>query len=231
MNETEFKAFLVQNKIIFDDTIIKNLAKYCDFLLEYNKKFNLTSITTREEIYLKHFADSILLMNYIKFDKELVDVGTGAGFPGIIIKIFNKNLKLCLIESNNKKCQFLQELIKELNLTDVKIINTRAEKYSLKNLDKYEIVVSRAVADLKILTELCLPLVKIGGKFIAMKGKTTAEIENSQKTIQKLNGTITNIYKYKLPIVNHDRSIVEITKKSNTPKGYPRDYSKIIKSY
>lgn len=232
MTEKEFIQFLINNSIIYDGDVLQKLRDYCELLKEYSVKFNLTAITKDDEIYLKHFCDSILLQQFIKIEDfpELIDVGTGAGFPGIVLKIFNEDLKLYLVESNTKKCQFLKLLCEKLNLSKVEIINERAETFALMNLDRFSLVVSRAVSNLKVLTELCLPLVKKDGLFIAMKGKEEDEIKASQKTVSILKGEIIQIEKYKLPVLNHDRSLIIIKKTGKTPKGYPRSYDKIIKN-
>ena len=232
MTEKEFISFLNNNKIAYTKEMLEQLRAYKDLLQEYNEKFNLTAIVLDNEIYLKHFCDSLLLLNYIRIDsfESLVDVGTGAGIPGIILKIFNPKVHVSLIESNGKKCSFLKIVKEKLKLSNLEIINNRAEEYAIKNVDKYDVVISRAVASLKILTELCLPLAKEGGIFIAMKGKLEEELLESEQIIKKLNGKIIDIRKYKLPCLEHDRSIVVVKKIGNNPVGYPRKYSEILKS-
>ncbi len=232
MTEKEFIKFLEASNIPCTEKMLEDLKKYVVLLQEYNKKFNLTSIEGTKEIYLKHFCDSLLPCNYFNISdyRELVDIGTGAGFPGLVLKIFNPDLHLYLIESNSKKCEFLKVITKELNLSNVEIINERAEDFAIKNVDRFELVISRAVADLRILTELSLPLVKEKGLFIAMKGKVGEELQNSEKTINLLNGKAIDVIKYKLPILDHDRSLIIIEKRAKTPKGYPRKYNEILKS-
>lgn len=232
MTEKKFIDFLNNNKINYTEEMLEQLKIYKSLLQESNEKFNLTAIVEDKEIYLKHFCDSLLLLNYIKFNdyKSLVDIGTGAGLPGIVLKIFVPNIHVFLIESNGKKCSFLQIVKEKLQLNNLDIINSRAEEYAIKNIDKYDIAVSRAVAPLNILTELCLPLVKETGIFVAMKGKVEEEVLSAEKIIKKLNGEIIDIKNYKLPILEHDRSIVVIKKVGNNPKGYPRKYSEILKS-
>lgn len=232
MIEEKFKLILQENNITFDDSVLTNLVKYCKLLQEYNQKFNLTAIVSTEDIYLKHFLDSIIITKYFNLNNssDLVDVGTGAGFPGIVLKIFNPNLKLFLVESNSKKCQFLKVVCEELNLKNVDIINDRVENFALKKLDSFSLVISRAVADLRMLSELCLPLLKVGGTFIAMKGKLSEEVKLSEKNIKSLNGEIKSVVEYKLPFLEHERTLVVVEKKAKTPNGYPRSYDKIIKS-
>lgn len=233
MTEKEFIKFLQENNIKFEQEMLIKLKKYQEILQEYNKKFNLTAIVDTEEVYLKHFCDSLLVATFINFENysEVVDIGTGAGFPGLVLKIFFPNLKLYLIESNGKKCQFLNVVCVELNLKNVTIINDRAENFALNNLDKFEIVISRAVASLKVLAELCLPLLRSNGLFIAMKGKEGDEISESENIINKLKGELVKVEKYKLPVLNHDRLLIIIKKIDLTPKGYPRNYQEIVKKH
>ncbi len=232
MIEKKFKLILQENNINFDELVLTNLAKYCQLLQEYNQKFNLTALVSTEDIYLKHFLDSIITTKYFRLDTfpDLVDVGTGAGFPGLILKIFNPGLRLVLVESNSKKCQFLKVVCEELNLTNVEIVNDRVEVFALKKLDTFSLVISRAVADLRILSELCLPLLKVGGIFIAMKGKLSEEVKLSEKIIKNLNGEIKSVVEYKLPFLDHERTLILAEKKAKTPNGYPRSYDKILKS-
>lgn len=233
MTEKEFTIFLQDNKINFDEDMLAKLKQYQELLQEYNQKFNLTAIINTEEIYLKHFCDSLLVSQFIDFKNygELVDVGTGAGFPGIVLKIFFPKLKLYLLESNGKKCQFLNVICSSLSLENVVVINDRVENFALDNLDKFEIVISRAVASLKVLAELCLPLLKINGLFIAMKGKEDEEVSESKTIINKLKGELAKVEKYKLPLLDHDRSLIIIKKTDLTPRGYPRNYQEIIKKH
>ena len=232
MNEKEFIKFLDENNINNNEKELDQLTEYKNLLKEYNQKYNLTAIIEDKEIYLKHFCDSLLLLKYFDFNNNinLVDIGTGAGFPGMVLKIFKPNLKLYLIESNGKKCSFLHVVKEKLNMTEVEIVNCRAEDYAVNNIDKFDVVVSRAVANLKVLVELSLPLVKKNGVFIAMKGKLEEELTDSNRIISKLNGKILDIKKYKLPVLEHDRSIVIIQKTDKNPKGYPRKYNEIVKS-
>lgn len=232
MTEQEFISFLQVSNIPFDDGVLKKLNTYRELLQEYNKKFNLTAITKTEEIYLKHFYDSIIVSDFVNFNlyQEIVDVGTGAGFPGVVLGIFFPKLKVFLIESNGKKCEFLKVLKETLALNNISIINDRAETFALKSLDKFAIVISRAVADLAVLAELCLPLLKPDGLFIAMKGKED-ELAKSKRIITKLKGKLAKIENYQLPLLNHDRSLIIIKKDGITPKGYPRNYQEIIKKH
>ncbi len=200
-------------------------------MIEYNKTTNLTRITEETEVYLKHFYDSLTIAKVINLNNynTLIDVGTGAGFPGVVLKIFYPNLEVTLLDSNNKKTTFLTNLVQKLKLTDIDIVNDRSEDYAKNNLDKYDLVTARAVTHLKALSELCLPLIKVNGYFIPLKGNAKEEIEISKYIITKLNGQIEDIIEFNLPIEESSRTIIKIVKLGNTPKGYPRSYSIIKK--
>ena len=211
---------------------LNDLEKYKDLLIEYNKRFNLTAIKTEKEIYLKHFYDSLTLTKAIDLDGnlKLLDIGTGAGFPGLVLKIFYPNLEVTLLDSNNKKITFLETVIKELNLKGVKCIHSRAESLPEEYREHFDIVTSRAVAHLRILSELSIPYLKVKGKLIAMKGISSEEIKESEEILEKLDSTINNIITFNLPIENSNRSLVIIEKQKQTNKIYPRSYDKIVKN-
>jgi len=209
---------------------IEKFSCYLDLLIEWNQKINLTSLKTPREILVKHFLDSftcikVVELNFNKVKIEIVDVGTGAGFPGIPLKIIYPSVDLSLIEATKKKIIFLEKLIKELNLKNVQILAGRAETLGRgqENRGKYDIAISRAVAPLNILSEYCLPLVKIGGLFIAQKGRLyREEMEIGNKVIQLLGGEITKAEKIKVPFLNQERHILVIKKIQDTPFKYPR---------
>ena len=211
---------------------LASLAKYKDLLIEYNKKFNLTAIKSDEEIYLKHFYDSLTLIKAYSLNGnlKLLDIGTGAGFPGIVLKIFYPDLELTLLDSNHKKIAFLEVVIKELNLKNVTCINSRAENLPKTYREYFDIVTSRAVAHLRILLELSIPYLKVGGKLIAMKGLSEEEIKESAKILEKLDSTIVDTIKFNLPIEGSNRSLVIIQKNKKTNEIYPRSYDKIVKN-
>lgn len=211
---------------------LASLAKYKDLLVEYNKKFNLTAIKSDEEIYLKHFYDSLTLIKACSLNGnlKLLDIGTGAGFPGIVLKIFYPDLELTLLDSNHKKIAFLEVVIKELNLKNVTCINSRAENLPKTYREYFDIVTSRAVAHLRILLELSIPYLKVGGKLIAMKGLSEDEIKESAKILEKLDSTIVDTIKFNLPIEGSNRSLVIIQKNKKTNEIYPRSYDKIVKN-
>ena len=211
---------------------LASLAKYKDLLIEYNKKFNLTAIKSDEEIYLKHFYDSLTLIKAysLKGNIKLLDIGTGAGFPGLVLKIFYPDLELTLLDSNHKKIEFLEVVIKELNLKNVTCINSRAENLPETYREYFDIVTSRAVAHLRILLELSIPYLKVGGHLIAMKGLSEEEIKESAKILEKLDSTIVDTIKFNLPIEGSNRSLVIVQKNKKTKEIYPRSYDKIVKN-
>ena len=227
----EFVSLVKEFGITVSLKHIDLLEKYANYLIEYNEHTNLTAITNKDEIYLKHFYDSLTILKAIDLNEvnTVLDVGTGAGFPGMVLKIFFPHLHVTLLDSNNKKTTFLTNLVQKLELTDIEIVNERSEDYAKNNLDKYDLVTARAVTHLKALSELCLPLVKVNGYFIPLKGNAKEEIEISKNIITKLNSHIDNIIEFNLPIENSTRTIIKIIKDNKTPSGYPRSYSIIKK--
>lgn len=231
MTIEEFKIELNKININPTEEELKKLEEYAKMLLEYNKKFNLTAITRIEEIYLKHFYDSLTLTKVIDLDKELkvLDIGTGAGFPGIVLKIFFPKLEITLLDSNNKKIMFLNDVIKELKLEGINTIPGRAEELPKEYREYFNIVTSRAVASLRILTELSIPYVKVDSYFIALKGKADNEVNESLSTIKILDCKIEQQEKFMLPDNISERTIIKIKKEKPTPSTIPRKYDKIIK--
>ena len=188
MNKEKFIKELKDLGIVLTANQINQFKIYCNELLEYNKHTNLTAIRNVEDVYLKHFYDSLTIVKNIKIDKEkIIDVGTGPGFPGLVLKIAFPNIDLTLLDSNNKKTKFLSHMINVLNLNDVKIINARIEDYIKENRYSFDIVTARAVSHLRIISELCLPLTKEDGVFIALKGEATNEILETKETLEELN--------------------------------------------
>ena len=232
MSIEEFIKEVKKLNIEVTEQNLKDLEKYKDLLIEYNKKFNLTAIKTEEEIYLKHFYDSLTLTKGISLEGnlKLLDIGTGAGFPGLVLKIFYPNLEVTLLDSNNKKVTFLETVIKELNLKNITCIHNRAESLPDNYREYFDIVTSRAVAHLRILSELSIPYLKVDGKLIAMKGISDEEIKESEEMLNKLDSTITEVITFNLPIENSNRSLVIIKKQKETNKLYPRNYDKIVKN-
>lgn len=210
---------------------LEQLNRYYELIVEYNKVMNLTGITEKEQVYLKHFYDSLTIAKVIDLNKEesLCDIGTGAGFPGIVLKILFPNLKITLIDSLNKRIEFLKIVIKELNLNNIEAIHTRAEEYAIKNIEKFDVVTSRAVAPLNILLELSIPLLKINKYFISYKGNISREIIESENALKQLDSKIDKIEEFELPKENSNRTIIKIKKINKTNKKYPRKFSEIKK--
>lgn len=209
---------------------LNQLEKYYQLLIQENQKYNLTSITEKEAVYLKHFYDSLTLSKIIELDNQsLCDIGTGAGFPGLVLKIAYPNLKVTLIEATEKKCHFLNQVISELNLESIKVINERAEIYSKKIREEYDIVTSRAVAPLKHLLEYSIPLVKVNGSYIAMKSDITKEINGISIYEEKLHIKEEERISFYLPIENSLRTLIKYKKNAKTDLKYPRRYNEIKK--
>ena len=211
--------------IEFSNIQIEKFYKYMNLLIEWNEKINLTAITEPKEIIIKHFIDSLTVLKDIKGKNTLVDVGTGAGFPGIPLKIMDEEIKITLLDSLNKRINFLNEVINQLDLKNVETIHSRVEEAgkNKKYRESFDIATARAVANLSTLSEYMLPLVKVGGKSICMKGsEVSEELKNSKKAISILGGEIESIDNFKLPKSDMMRNIVIIKKVKNTPSKYPR---------
>lgn len=232
MNKDEFIKETNLLGINLTDEELAKFEEYKELLKEYNKKFNLTSITNDNEIYLKHFYDSLCITKAKELlnASSLLDIGTGAGFPGIPVAIVNKDIKITLVESNKKKCEFLKVVKDSLNLQNVEIINARAEDFAKTNREKFEVATSRAVANLSILLELEFSALSVGGVLIALKSNVQEELENSKSILKELNGTIKNTIEYTLPYEESKRTLLIIQKQLPTNSKYPRQYSQIIKS-
>ena len=231
MTENEFIKHLDELGIDVDDDKLNKLEKYYEMLIEYNKVMNLTGITEKKQVYLKHFYDSLTIMKVIDLNTcdTLCDIGTGAGFPGMVIKIFYPHIKLTLVDSLNKRIKFLNDVIHNLGLKDIETIHSRIEDYAHNNKNKFDIVTARAVAPLNILLEYAIPITKINSYFIALKGKS--EESNIYKNALKvLNSEIIEINHFKLPIEDSDRTIYKIVKKGKINNKYPRNPSEIKKN-
>ena len=232
MKIEEFVLELKKINIEITKNQLAQLDKYYNLLVEWNQKLNLTSITKKEDVYLKHFYDSLTIVKATDLNKvnSLCDVGTGAGFPGIVLKIIFPNLNVILIDSLNKRINFLNEIINKLELDNIKAIHTRMEDYSKENIEKFDIITSRAVAKIQVLSEISFQALKIGGQLVLLKGQCEEEIAASREILKKINGKVKNIIKFQLPIENSNRTIVIIEKVAKTPNKYPRRYSEIKKN-
>lgn len=213
--------------ITLTDIQKQQFDKFYELLVEWNKVMNLTGITEYEEVNEKHFIDSVSLIKAIDINKveTVIDVGTGAGFPGIPLKIAFSHLKVVLLDSLNKRINFLNTVINELGLKDIKAIHGRAEDYAKQAgyREQFDLCVSRAVANLATLSEYCIPYVKIGGMFIPYKsGEIDEEVQQAKKAIYLLGGKLDEVIKFKLPETEINRSFVKINKTQNTAKKYPR---------
>ena len=195
-------------------------------------KLNLTAITKKEEVYLKHFYDSLTLIKAYDFTKnvKVCDIGTGAGLPGVVLKIFFDNIDITLVDALNKRINFLNLVIEKLNLKNINTIHQRAEEFAKKHIEEFDIVTSRAVAKLNLLNELCIPIVKINGYFIPMKANIDEELNESKNSIKVLNSVLENIISFELPNENSIRNLIVIKKTSKTDKKYPRNFDKIKKN-
>lgn len=231
MNEQQFKIELNKLGITLNDHQLYQLEKYYQLLIEWNQKMNLTAITKKEDVYLKHFYDSLTIVKTIDLTKidNLCDIGTGAGFPAVVLKILFPKLKVTLVDSLNKRILFLNEVIKQLGLVDIEALHQRAEIFALKQREKFSVVTARAVAPLNILSEYCLPLVKINGYFIAMKGDISWEIKGIDNVLNKLDSRLITVTKFLLPYEKSNRTLIKIKKLKITNKKYPRKFSEIKK--
>lgn len=214
-------------KVSLDDEQLKQFHRFYEMLIEWNKVMNLTGITEYEEIVEKHFVDSLSIVKCLDMScvNKIIDVGTGAGFPGIPLKITFPNIEVVLLDSLNKRIRFLNNVIDELGLINIYTIHGRAEDFARKEdyREQFELCVSRAVANLSTLSEYCLPYVKIGGMFVSYKsGNIDDEMLESKKAVQVLGGRIDKIVKFQLPDTDIKRSLVKIEKVKDTGKKYPR---------
>lgn len=211
--------------IEFNDKQLYQFYEYMNLLLEWNKKINLTAIIEVEEIILKHFIDSLTINKYIGENKTLVDVGTGAGFPGIPLKIYRPDLKVTLVDSLNKRINFLNEVISKLDLKEINTVHNRIEDFGKdkKYRESFDYVTARAVANLTTLSEYLIPISKVNGKCICMKGNDIEEeVNRSKNAINLLGGKINKIDYFELPNSDISRNIIVIDKIKETPNKYPR---------
>lgn len=231
MNIEEFIAKLQEKGIELSDRQLQQFADYYEILVEWNEKMNLTAITDKESVYLKHFYDSLTIAFDFDFsNQKIVDVGAGAGFPSIPLKIVYPNLDVTIVDSLTKRITFLKALFAQLGLTKVNAISARGEDYAKDHREDADVVMARAVARLNVLDELCLPLVKVGGHFLALKGRQVQEeITEARQGIKKLGGNIEQVSEFTLADHEDLRGNIVIKKIAKTPAKYPRQYGQIKK--
>lgn len=221
----EFEKYLAKMNISLLKEQYGQFYAYMELLIEWNEKMNLTAITEPKEIILKHFVDSLTIAKYVKEDKSIIDMGTGAGFPGIPIKIYRKDVKVVLADSLNKRIKFLDEVIDKLKLENVETIHCRAEELGKNKQyrEKFDYATSRAVANLSTLSEYLMPFVKLNGKCIFMKTiEVEEELEKAKKAIKTLGGKIEKVDKFEIPESDLGRSIIIVKKEKITPNKFPR---------
>lgn len=221
----EFEKYLAKMNISLLKEQYGQFYAYMELLIEWNEKMNLTAITDPKEIILKHFVDSLTIAKYVKEDKSIIDMGTGAGFPGIPIKIYRKDVKVVLADSLNKRIKFLDEVIDKLKLENVETIHCRAEGLGKNKQyrEKFDYATSRAVANLSTLSEYLMPFVKLNGKCIFMKTiEVEEELEKAKKAIKTLGGKIEKVDKFEIPESDLGRSIIIVKKEKITPSKFPR---------
>lgn len=230
MNQSSFIKYLLELNINISNSQLSQLERYYELLIEYNKVMNLTGITDHDEVYLKHFYDSLTICKMIDLNNVelLCDIGTGAGFPGLVLKILFPHLKITLIDSLNKRINFLNEVIKELKLDNIECIHSRIEEYGINNREVFDIVTCRAVAQTNILLEYASSTIKVGGYFIPLKGKMDNE-DDYTRALKQLNIVEDDKEEFLLPIENSTRTIIKFKKIDHTPNKYPRKFSEIKK--
>ncbi|MEI7667370.1 MAG: 16S rRNA (guanine(527)-N(7))-methyltransferase RsmG [Erysipelotrichaceae bacterium] len=227
MNMDTFNTAL-KSQMPIQESMLEQFEKYADYLYEQNQLLNLTAITERSEVYEKHFYDSILVQSMIPANSKIADIGSGAGFPGICLAIVRPDCQFTLIEALNKRCRFLESIIQLLNLKNVTILNHRAEECR-DMLEAFDCVTARAVANLAILMEICIPLLKVNGIMIAMKGqKAQIEIDEAKHAFIHLNASLDKIQSLELPTAGYRNNILIRKNKANDLK-YPRPYGQIKK--
>lgn len=223
--ENSFKSFLEKIEIELDEKQIRQFYNYMQLLLKWNEKINLTAITQPQEIIIKHFVDSLTISKYIKENAKIIDVGTGAGFPGIPLKIYRNDIEVILLDSLNKRINFLNGVINKMGLDKISAIHGRAEEFghNKEYREKFDIATSRAVANMATLSEYLIPFVKVNGMVVAMKGSDVKqEIDESKRAINVLGGKIFGVEEFNLPDTDIRRNVILIEKEKHTLAKYPR---------
>lgn len=229
--QIKFKNECDKNNIQYDEKKAEQLYNNMKLILEWNEKINVTAIKNEDEFIVKHYVDSLLVSGFLANTNRLLDIGTGAGFPGIPLKVFNPKIEMTVIDSVNKKIKIVNDVIEKLNLANIEALHIRAEELAQKNeyREQFDVVVTRAVSNLATISEYMLPFVKIGGKAICMKGPNIdQELEDAQKAIKVLGGEIKEIKKFNVDN-EFERNIIIINKIKNTDKKYPRGQGKPAK--
>lgn len=224
MTENDFYSLLIKNNIPIDKLKLDKLKRYYELLIEWNKVMNLTTIINIEEVYLKHFYDSLTVSKVINLNKKIkiCDVGTGAGFPGLVLKIVYPQIELTLIDSLQKRIKFLNAVIDDLNIKGVECIHARIEDYASNNREKFDMVIARAVAPLNVLLEYLTPLAKLNGNVIAMKGDSVEEEKSAKTTVETLNLKVFDRKEFYLLNNQNKRTLLNFLKQNKTPGKYPR---------
>lgn len=227
MNKQYFTELLKNENIVISNEKLNKFEMFKDKLIEWNNMINLTTIIEENEIYRKHFLDSLIPNKYIKENSKVLDVGTGAGFPGIPLKILRNDLDITLLDSVNKKIVYLNDVIDSLHLNNIKTVHSRAEDFAKNNRECFDVVISRAVANMSTLSEYLLPFVKIGGIAICMKGPNIEdELNNAKKAINILGGKVKDIINYSIPDTDLKYNLIIIKKEKITPVRFPRKAGK-----
>lgn len=222
--KTFLKELAEQIDVKLSDKMVEQFFIYKDLLKEWNEKINLTAIVDDEEIIIKHFIDSLTIVKHIPQNAKIIDVGTGAGFPGIPIKIARPDVEVVLLDSLNKRINFLNEVIEKTGITDIETIHSRAEDAgnNIKYREKFDISTARAVANMSTLLEYCTPFLKEGGRFICMKAEAREEVKEAEKAIKTLNMQLEDVEEFKLPKIEANRTVIILKKLKSTPPKYPR---------
>ena len=230
MNIDEFKLEVSKLGINVTSLELDKLEKYYDLLVEWNEKINLTAITEKNQVFLKHFYDSLTIVKTIDLNKvdSLCDLGTGAGFPGIVLKIFFPHLKITLVDALNKRIKFLEVVVNKLSLENVFLVHDRAEDYGKINRECFDVVTARALSSFSVLLEYSASLLKVGGHLIAMRGNNDSL--NGKNALSLLKLKIDNIIEFKLPFEESNRTLIDVVKLDKTPLKFPRKYADIKKN-